>query len=262
MSVIVGVALALAAVSCGSDSATSATADPAKAVSSTIPEPPPDPEYRRWIATVKETVPEVTILDAPAGEPLQLDMSETGVPETVVLANKNDNDVDMTFLVKERFVESDGIAWHEVYLPVRPNGSTGWVKAADVEMAYTDLAIAIELGARTLTVSNQGEPIGSFTVAIGEPGTPTPTGYFFVKELLAPADPDGAYGPLAYGLSGHSDEINNEQFPDGVIGIHGTNQPELIGGEVSHGCVRMTNEDITAVAAMALPLGTPVTISD
>ena len=149
-----------------------------------------------------------------------------------------------------------------MYLPVRPNESTGWIEAADVELTYTDLAVTISRGAKTLEVTKQGESVGTFPVAIGEPGTPTPTGFFYIKELLAPEDPDGTYGPLAYGLSGHSDEVNNAQFPDGVIGIHGTDQPELIPGEVSHGCVRMTNDDITAVVDLQLPLGTPVTIVD
>lgn len=253
--------LAVGMTACGSsDDVVAPTPDDAT-TSTTVAETPPDPDYRSWIATVKAEIAEVTLLDAPDGEPLQLDISDTGVPEVVTLPNVNENGVEMTFLVAERFVEANGIAWHEVYLPVRPNEATGFLKAADVELAHTDLAVDISLGSKALTVTNQGEPIGLFPVAIGKADTPTPPGFFYIKELLAPTQPEGTYGPLAYGLSGHSNEVNNEQFPDGVIGIHGTNQPDLIGGEVSNGCVRMTNEDITALSALALPLGTPVTIS-
>lgn len=41
--------------------------------------------------------------------------------------------------------------------------------------------------------------------------------------------------------------------------IHGTNKPETIGRSVSHGCVRMRNEDIERLYPM-VPVGTPVYI--
>jgi lipoprotein-anchoring transpeptidase ErfK/SrfK len=45
----------------------------------------------------------------------------------------------------------------------------------------------------------------------------------------------------------------------GYIGIHGTDQPDLIQGRVSHRCIRLRNADIVRLAAL-MPLGTPVTI--
>ncbi len=48
---------------------------------------------------------------------------------------------------------------------------------------------------------------------------------------------------------------------DGVIGIHGTDRPDLVGTDVSSGCIRLPNDVITAlVEDIGLPLGTPVTI--
>jgi lipoprotein-anchoring transpeptidase ErfK/SrfK len=129
-----------------------------------------------------------------------------------------------------------------------------------VDLTYTDLSMSVSLGARSLTVHREGQEVGTFPVAVGEDATPTPTGFFYIKELLAPDDRDGPYGVLAYGLSGHSNEVDNAQFPDGVIGIHGTDRPDLIGQAVSHGCLRMRNQDIYTVASLELPLGTPVTI--
>ena len=45
----------------------------------------------------------------------------------------------------------------------------------------------------------------------------------------------------------------------GVVGIHGTNQPQLLPGRVSHGCVRVPNAAIRRLARL-MPIGTPVRI--
>ena len=95
---------------------------------------------------------------------------------------------------------------------------------------------------------------------MGTGDTPTPVGEFYLTELLAPPNPNGAYGPYAFGLSGFSDTLTTFNGGPGQLGIHGTNQPNLIGTKVSHGCIRMSNENITALSQL-LPLGTPVQIS-
>jgi lipoprotein-anchoring transpeptidase ErfK/SrfK len=46
----------------------------------------------------------------------------------------------------------------------------------------------------------------------------------------------------------------------GEIGLHGTNHPELLGQDVSHGCIRIANRDIRRLSKI-LPLGTPVEIA-
>ncbi|MEL6985507.1 MAG: L,D-transpeptidase, partial [Actinomycetota bacterium] len=98
------------------------------------------------------------------------------------------------------------------------------------------------------------------TVAIGTGTTPTPIGQFYIIELLQPPDSTGLYGPFAFGLSGFSETLQSFAGGDGVIGIHGTDEPDALGTDVSHGCVRVHNDVITELAGV-IPLGTPVTIT-
>lgn len=246
--------------STGDPTTTSTVAPSSTSTSSTVP---PDPEYRSWIATALPSVSDVIVRSEPAGQPLLLDVTETGTPEQVTIDNPNENGVAATFLVTERGVDAAGTTWHEVLLPVRPNMSRGWINDEDVTLASTDLAVEISVGGHRLTILDEGEAVAEHPVAVGTPENPTPRGTFFIKELLQPPDPTGGYGPLAYGLSGHSPSIKDSaEFPGGVIGIHGTNRPELIGTDVSHGCVRLENAAILDVYDHELPLGTPVTIVD
>jgi lipoprotein-anchoring transpeptidase ErfK/SrfK len=147
-----------------------------------------------------------------------------------------------------------------VLLPVRPNGSQGWVRAADVTMLETDYRLTVSTGRHELTVYRAGRAVLRVPAGLGTGTTPTPGGVFYVKELLKPRDPKGAYGPYAYGLSGHSEVLDEFLGGDGEIGIHGTNDPGSVGRSVSHGCIRLRNADITKLTTM-LPLGTPVQIT-
>jgi len=149
--------------------------------------------------------------------------------------------------------------WWKVLMPVRPNGTVGWVRAEDVERADLHSRIVIELDTNTLTYTRDGKVVVKDRVAAGTGGTPTPTGLFFVKEIVPQANPRGALGPIALGLSGYSEVLYSFAGGSGVIGIHGTNNPSLIGSDVSHGCIRMRNESISTIAA-AMQLGTPVEI--
>lgn len=150
--------------------------------------------------------------------------------------------------------------WLEVYLPIRPNGTTGWIRRQDVTLSSNPYRIEIDVAAHQLRVYKANEPWLETPVAIGTGNTPTPIGRFYVIELLQPPDPDGAYGPYAFGLSGFSETLTEFAGGGGVIGIHGTNDPSSLGTDVSHGCVRMANEVISRLAGV-LPLGTPVLIS-
>jgi lipoprotein-anchoring transpeptidase ErfK/SrfK len=94
---------------------------------------------------------------------------------------------------------------------------------------------------------------------VGASATPTPVGMYYVVELLRPPDPNGSYGPYSFGISAHSNVLKRFAGGDGRVGIHGTNQPGLIGESVSHGCVRVRNDTIRRLARV-LPLGTPVLI--
>lgn len=149
--------------------------------------------------------------------------------------------------------------WLEVILPERPNGSTGWIRRDAVELHTVDQSIEIDLAARTLTLFEDGEEVLTATVAIGTSENPTPTGDFYVIDKLATEDPDGAYGPFAFGLSAYSETLSEFAGGDGQVGIHGTNDPSSIGQAVSHGCVRVPN-DVAGTLNENLYLGTPVTI--
>jgi lipoprotein-anchoring transpeptidase ErfK/SrfK len=90
--------------------------------------------------------------------------------------------------------------------------------------------------------------------------TPTPVGLYYITELLKQPDPTGPYGPYAFGLSAHSDVLHEFAGRDGILGLHGTDFPQGIGTNVSHGCIRMSNHAITKLAHV-LPVGTPVRIT-
>jgi lipoprotein-anchoring transpeptidase ErfK/SrfK len=186
--------------------------------------------------------PSVTVYDQPNG----------AVKTT--LPNPNENGAPLTFL--ERAQEH---GWVKVLLPVRPNGAQGWVKASDVRLTSHHYKIRVELAAHRLLVTDGTKTILDTPVGVGTTDTPTPGGLYYTKELLQPPDPNGAYGHYTYGLSGFSNVIFNFQGVDGVIGIHGTNDPTSIGKDVSHGCLRISNEAIDMLAAK-LPLGVPVEI--
>jgi lipoprotein-anchoring transpeptidase ErfK/SrfK len=150
--------------------------------------------------------------------------------------------------------------WVEVSLPIRPNGSTGWVRAGALDLDVLDHAIFVDLSDRRLRLEQGEEVVLDTEVAVGSPHNPTPTGSYFVTDIVQLADPGGPWGPFALGLSAFSDTITEFNGGDGIIGIHGTNRPTSIGEPVSLGCVRVPNE-IAAQLAELVKLGTPVDIS-
>jgi lipoprotein-anchoring transpeptidase ErfK/SrfK len=118
----------------------------------------------------------------------------------------------------------------------------------------------VSLSAHTIRVTDGSSLLYTGPVATGAPVTPTPTGRFYIRVLLRSTDPASIYGPVAYGLSGHSNVLTEFNGGDGEIGIHGNNDATVLGQSVTHGCVRMDNAEVTALAPI-LPLGTPVDIT-
>ena len=149
--------------------------------------------------------------------------------------------------------------WVQVLLPVRPNGTLGWVKGVEVSRIAVTHRIVVDLSSNTMQIENEGAVVGTYPISTGTGGTPTPAGLFYVRELVVQARSDGPYGPFVFGLSGYSEVLNDFDGGEGAIGIHGTNRPDAIGDSVSHGCIRMTNDAIIAVSK-TLPLGTPVEV--
>jgi lipoprotein-anchoring transpeptidase ErfK/SrfK len=151
--------------------------------------------------------------------------------------------------------------WLQVLLPVRPNGSTGWIRSADVSLATNPFAVRVSLSDHELTVTDGTREVLRTAVGVGTTDTPTPGGRYYLKELLQPPTPDGPYGPYAYGLSGFSNVLTDFAGGEGVIGIHGTDAPDLVGTDVSNGCLRLANDVVVRlVEEIGLPLGTPVVI--
>ena len=152
---------------------------------------------------------------------------------------------------------SDG--WVRVLLPIRPNGSTGWVRAVDVRLSPDVYKIRVQLLTHRITVFDQGAAAYTGPVADGAPATPTPTGHYYLRVLIKAPDPNTVYGPYAYGLSSHSDVLTAFDGGDGETGIHGNDDASVLGRSVTHGCIRIDNAEITRLAG-TLPLGTPVDI--
>lgn len=205
--------------------------------------------------TTTTTVPEYQTLVVHADSPVDVYFSPTVdlvsriVPGETILGT----DTVLPVLVRD----PDG--WFQVSLPGRPNEATGWVRATNLTVAVVEQEIVVDLTSSTLTFYEKGEEVITTIVAIGSPDNPTPTGRFFVTDIVQLADPSGPWGPYALGLSARSDTITEFNGGDGIIGIHGTNRPDRIGDPVSLGCVRVPNE-IIAELAQRVHLGIPVTI--
>ena len=160
----------------------------------------------------------------------------------------------LVFLVRRR-VEG----WVQVWLPTRPNGSAGWVHDRAVALALDPYRITVSLGRHRITLWKAGRAIIRQPAGVGRSVLPTPAGTYYIVELLKQPDPNGVYGPYAFGLSAYSNVLFSFGGGPGQIGLHGTNEPGLLGTSVSHGCIRVANALITRLARI-LPLGTPVAI--
>ena len=175
-------------------------------------------------------------------------------PNPWLLDDNPEHVVPQVFLVQTRQPD-----WVQVVLPIRPNGTTGWVRARDVRLTPNRYRITVERGAHQITVYSGNDIVVQEPVATGTDDTPTPTGKYYLRVLLKAPNPNTVYGPYAYGLSAHSDVLTEFNGGDGEVGIHGNNDASVLGKSVTHGCVRMSNDGITKLAGI-LPLGTPVEI--
>jgi lipoprotein-anchoring transpeptidase ErfK/SrfK len=149
--------------------------------------------------------------------------------------------------------------WAQVLLPVRPNGTTGWVNVVESPVYVVSGRIVVDLSERTLRYYEDGEVVVKTEVGVGSVTNPTPTGSFFVTDSVTLSNPYSPWGPHAFGLSARSETITEYNGGDGIIGIHGTNMPTSIGEAISLGCVRVPNDVITRLHGM-VKVGTPVDI--
>jgi len=161
-------------------------------------------------------------------------------------------------VVADRGAGSGGRRWVQVSLAVLPNDTTGWVpRSALGGWSFVNTRLVINRARLTAILWRAGRVIFRARVGIGAAGTPTPAGTFYVRDRLS-GFTNPMYGPLAFGTNARSPMLTD--WPGGgVVGIHGTDQPNLIPGRISHGCVRLTNAAILRLGSL-MPIGTPVRI--
>lgn len=206
------------------------------------------PPSRSYAATV--VVPTIAVYREP----------KTSAATVVRLARTNEYGAPQTFLIDHAAKSSDGRTWYQVFLPVKPNGSKGWVRAADVTLSTLRYAVIAHLRSFRMDVYLDGRRAMTLPIGVGSSLTPTPPGKYYVTELVQPPTKGTPYGDYVLGLSGHSEYLRN--WPDGgQIAIHGTNDPATIGRRASNGCLHLRNADVDRLVRL-LPLGTPVEIFD
>ncbi len=194
------------------------------------------------VATVREASGSLTVYTGPEG-------GATGDPVPAA----GDYGQPQVFLVLAE--QGDRL---EVLLPVKPNGSRGWIDADAVTVASHDYQIQVSLSAFQMMVQKGGEVVVDTPVGVGADDTPTVGGEYYTWVLIDPTN--AGYGSYAYGLSGFS-TLESFAGGDGRLGIHGDTDPASFGRQVSHGCVRVPDEImVRLVEDVGLPLGVPVTV--
>jgi hypothetical protein len=171
-------------------------------------------------------------------------LTEDGFPEAYVLL--------------ESRRDPGGTTWVRIRLPQRPNNVTGWVRRGSLgpfHLVHTRLVV--RRATLRVTLYDHGKRRFRAPVGMGKPGTPTPSGHFWIREKFHVSG-NPLYGTRAMGTSAYSDVLTD--WPGGgVIGLHGTSEPGLIPGRPSHGCIRLRNRDVERLYSLT-PIGTPLRI--
>ena len=199
----------------------------------------------------------VDVLAVPSERVISMWKHPKATDSTFALDTKNPMGTLSPMLI-EAAKRRAGEAWYRVLLPLRPNGTSAWVRERDVELRRIDQRIEVDLSERELRYYVHGDLEEHFKVGVGTDATPTGTGMFYVWVKVDYASPYQPYGIAALGLSGFS-PVLSEWPGGGRMAIHGTSSPSDRGNAVSHGCVRVFNDDLRSL--LDVPLGTPVLIT-
>jgi L,D-transpeptidase-like protein len=161
-------------------------------------------------------------------------------------------------LVLSRVDISPRQSWYRVRLPILPNNRVGFVQTRDVSALFkVDTHLYIYRSSYTAVLKRNGKTVFKTRVGIGKSYWPTPRGEFYIRDKLTNFG-SPFYGPVAFGTSARSPTLTD--WPGGgYVGVHGTNQPQLIPGQISHGCIRMKNAAILTLARL-MKVGSPLTI--
>jgi len=215
------------------------------------PEKTPEETPTGEFAIVIEDIDELNIFSSPSGESTRLKVLSNPGPFTGPRVLETTGQSDNGFI--------------EVIIPILPNKSVGWVRVEDVTISSTDQLIVVDLSDREATLFVDGVMTLSAPVAIGTDETPTPVLEAIIDVVwdrnTSEENFSAVYGSNLFGLNQHSEVLQSFDGKRPAIAIHGTTQPEVIGSQVSNGCIRMRNEDIVAFAQY-VTLGTKVKIVD
>jgi hypothetical protein len=197
----------------------------------------------RWAPVLRET----EARRAPSPDAPVVATLETRTPEDTT---------NIVLVLRDRQV--DGGLWVRVRLAVLPNGTAGWVpRSALGGFQFVHTHLIVDLARLTAQLLDDGRVVFRAPVGVGQSRWPTPAGAFYVREKLTRFS-SPFYGPIAFGTSARSAVLTD--WPSGgFVGIHGTNEPQLVPGRVSHGCIRLRNADIVRLSRL-MPVGTPVTV--
>ena len=169
---------------------------------------------------------------------------------------------------RERSQQSLVVIKQSIQSPTEPDSQTAATTIQPLESKSetkekTDSRIVVNLGERRVQLYQGSQLLDTYAIAVAKPGWETPTGTFqvldmeqnptWVHPITGITVPPGSDNPLGVAWIGF---LSNEE---GEIGFHGTNQEELIGEAVSHGCLRMRNQDVKALYAH-IGKGTPVIV--
>jgi hypothetical protein len=119
-------------------------------------------------------------------------MRELTDPAAVVPGAK----VAQVFLVQSQ--RDDG--WVSVLLPIRPEGSTGWVRDSDVTITQVVYRMRVELGARRLTVFSRGRDFENLPLAIDAAARATKAGHYYLRASFTTPAARMTASPFVYGL--------------------------------------------------------------
>jgi lipoprotein-anchoring transpeptidase ErfK/SrfK len=164
-----------------------------------------------------------------------------------------------SLLVLGAHASARGGVWYRVRLPSRPNTAAAWLPADVVRVERTPWRVRVRLSRRTAELFRSGKRVARWTVAVGTPANPTPTGLLAISEVVRQDDPSAFWGPYILTLTAHSNTLDEFQGADARTALHGTSQPNLLGQAVSHGCVRLPNDAADRLGRSVTP-GTPVDI--
>ena len=151
--------------------------------------------------------------------------------------------------------------WLGVVATERPNNRLGWVRRGNsaLKLRRTGWSLHADLSDRTLTLRRDGRRVHRLRVAIGRPGSETPTGRFAVTDKLSGSSYGPYYGCCILALSGHQPNTPPGWTGGNRLAIHGTDAPSTIGMAASAGCLRASDANLRPLMAK-VPLGATVFI--